>query len=79
MAEHLPATDRVVFLTLDIFDLHPGQKLSSVAALNEFLSALVMIKQLGGLVRKKTWLRMTMCIEATIPFRGFTAGWRKPL
>src|SRR5258706_1301236 len=62
--------DRLVMLTLDVFDLHPGQQLSSVAALNEFLSALVMNKQLNGLVRAKDLLCMTLCIEATIPFRG---------
>jgi hypothetical protein len=53
--------------------LRPGQKLSSVAALNEFLSALVMVKQLGGFVPEKDLLGMSVCIEATIPFRGFTA------
>ena len=65
--------DRIVLMTLDVFDLRPGQKLSSVTALNEFLSALVMLKQLGGLVPEKDLLGMTVCIEATIPFRGFTA------
>jgi len=73
VAENIPATDRTFFLTLEIFDLHPGQKLSSVEALNEFLSALVMNIQLDGLVPEKTLVLMTMCIEATIPFRGFTA------
>jgi len=72
IAENLLPEDRIVFLTLDVFDLHPGQKLSSVFALNEFLSALVMNKQLGGLVSEKDLMRMTVCIEATIPFRDFT-------
>ncbi len=70
VADNLPTDDRLVMLTLDVFDLHSGQKLSSVAALNEFLSALVMNKQLAGLVREKDLLCMTLCIEATIPFRG---------
>jgi hypothetical protein len=65
--------DRIVLMTLDVFDLRPGQKLSSVTALNEFLSALVMLKQLGGFVPEKDLLGMAVCIEATIPFRGFTA------
>lgn len=72
VAENLPADDRLVLLTLDVFNLQKGQKLSSVDALNEFLSALVMNKQLGGLVREKDLLCMTLCIEATIPFRGLT-------
>jgi hypothetical protein len=72
VAENISDDDRIAFLTLDVFDLHPGQRLSSVVALNEFLSALVMNKQLEGLVTEKDLLRMTLCIEATIPFRGFT-------
>ncbi len=70
VAENLPANDRLVMLTLDVFDLHAGQQLSSLNALNEFLSALVMNKQLDGLVREKDLLCMTLCIEATIPFRS---------
>ncbi len=62
--------DRLVALTLDIFHLAPGQKLSSLDMLNEFLSALVMNKQLSDLLPEKDLLRMTLCIEATIPFRG---------
>jgi len=72
VAENIPVTDRLFFLTLEIFDLVPGQKLSSVTAMNEFLSALVMNKQLAGLVSEKNLALMTICIEATIPFRGFS-------
>lgn len=72
VAETLPSDDRLLLMILDVFDLKHGQKLSSVAALNEFLSALVMNKQLDGLVREKDLLCMTLCIEATIPFRGLT-------
>ena len=70
IADNLPADDRLLMLTLDVFDLHAGQLLSSADALNEFLSALVMNKQLDGLVREKDLLCMTLCVEATIPFRG---------
>ncbi|MEI7845759.1 MAG: hypothetical protein WCK35_08145 [Chloroflexota bacterium] len=73
VAGFIPKTDRIFFLTLDIFDLQPGQLLSSVAALNEFLSALVMNKQLSGLVSEKDLTFMTICIEATIPFRGISS------
>jgi hypothetical protein len=73
VAENVSIDDRIAFMSLDVFDLRPGQRLSSVVALNEFLSALVMNKQLAGLVSEKDLIRMTLCIEATIPFRGFTA------
>ena len=72
LAEDLPEDDRLVMLTLDVFDLHRGQKLSSLTTLNEFLSALVMNKQLDGLVSEKDLLCMTLCVEATIPFRSLT-------
>ncbi|PWH14557.1 MAG: hypothetical protein DDG60_07340 [Anaerolineae bacterium] len=73
VAEHLSPDDRQVALIMDVFNLLPGHRLSSLAALNEFLSALVMCKQIGGLVHDKDLLRMALCIEATIPFRPFTA------
>ncbi|HEY3313167.1 MAG TPA: hypothetical protein VGK00_16125 [Anaerolineales bacterium] len=68
----VPQTDRLYYLTLEIFDLLPGQKLTSSAGLNEFLSALVMNKQLGGLLPHKCLALMTMCIEATVPFRAYS-------
>jgi hypothetical protein len=40
------------------------------------MSALVMNKKLSGLVSDKDLMRMTMCIEATIPFRSFSADGR---
>jgi hypothetical protein len=73
IAENLSADDRLIAIILDVFDLQAGQKLTSVEALNEFLSALVMTKQLQGLVSEKDFLRITVCIEATIPFRGYNA------
>jgi hypothetical protein len=72
VVENLSDDDHMIVLTLGLFDLQLGQKLSSVDAMNEFLSAVVMIKQLDGLVSERDLLRMTVCIEATIPFRGHT-------
>lgn len=72
IVDELPYNERLFMLTLDVFNLHRSQKLSPVT-LNEFLSALVMNKQLSGLVREKDLLCMTLCIEATIPFRGLAA------
>lgn len=71
--DNISDNDGLTLLTLDVFNLHPGQKVISMAVLNEFLSALVMNKQLGDLLSKKDMLRMNLCIEATIPFRGRNA------
>ncbi len=67
-----PAHDMLFRVTLKIFDLKPGRQLSPSNGLNEFLSALAMIVMLKGIVRTKDLLRMILCIEATIPFRGNT-------
>lgn len=73
VAENLSPEERQVALIMDVFDLKPGQRLTSISSLNEFLSALVMCKQIGGLVSERDLLRIALCIEATIPFRPFTA------
>jgi len=76
VADDISADDRIVFLTMEVFDLHAGEKLDPSVALNEFMSALVMNKQLAGLVPDKDLLRMTLCVEATIPFRSTSADGR---
>lgn len=70
---NIPPQDRLAYLTLDVFALKPGQSLASMSVLNEFLSALVLNRQLGDLLTTKDILRMNLCIEATVPFRGRNA------
>ncbi len=74
VARTISPDDRLIRLTLDVFNLRPGQHISSVDALNEFLSAVVMVKELEGIVSDADMLRMILCIEATIPFRGRDAN-----
>jgi hypothetical protein len=62
--------DRLYRLVLRVFDFRAGQSLSPYGGLNEFLSAMLMVKKLEGFVPEKDLLKMTVCIEATIPFRG---------
>jgi hypothetical protein len=70
ISKNIQEKDRLIWMTLDVFNLKAGQKLSSVDALNEFLSALVLVRELGDIVETKYLLQMIVCIEATIPFRG---------
>jgi hypothetical protein len=70
ISKNIPVDDRLIWMALDVFNLKTGQKLTSLDALNEFLSALVMVKELGDLVDTVDLLRMVVCIEATIPFRA---------
>jgi hypothetical protein len=72
VSDTIPEEDCLAHLTLDVFGLRSGQELISMAVLNEFLSALVLNRQLGDLLGPKDILRMNLCIEATIPFRGPT-------
>jgi hypothetical protein len=66
----LPKEDRILQLTLEVFNFTPGKMLSPNDGLNEFLSALVMAKKLQGLISDHDLLRLIVCIEATIPFQG---------
>ena len=70
ISEQTDLDDRRCLLPLLIFGLQPGQTLSPVAGLNEFLSALYLNMLLGGLLWERDLVKVTVCIEATIPFRG---------
>ncbi len=61
---------RGFIFALKIFDLQPGEHLSPTNGLNEFLSTLVMVEKLEDLVCEKDLLKLIVCLEATIPFRG---------
>lgn len=70
LSSHLLDEDRILQLTLEVFNFIPGKTLSPNNGLNEFLSALVMAKKLQGVVSDQDLLKMIVCIEATIPFQG---------
>lgn len=72
LREMIPSNERLVWMTMEVFDLRAGERLSPFNGLNEFLSAVVMCKQLEGFLQEKDLLCMALCIEATIPFRGLT-------
>ena len=53
-----------------LFGFVPRQELSPFTGLNEFLSAVVAVRALGGYLDQKALLAIVVCIEATVPFRG---------
>lgn len=69
LTEHVAAGDSMVRMAFEMFDLRPGQEFPAVGTLNEFLSAVVMLKQLEAFVPARALLLMTLMIETTIPFR----------
>jgi hypothetical protein len=62
--------DGKVWLVREVFDLAPGQELNVLGGLNEFLSAVVAIHDLGPLLNDIQVAAVAACIRATIPFRG---------
>lgn len=73
LMENVPQSDRLYHLTLEIFGCQPGQRCTQADGVNELLSALFMVKTLEGIVPETPLLKMVVCVEATIPFRGVEA------
>jgi hypothetical protein len=61
--------DRMVRVVQEIFGFSGGQTVPPTAGLNEFLSAVVMVKKLENLLPDKTLFKLVVCIEASVPFR----------
>lgn len=57
-------------LVREIFDFPPGQELNVFGGLNEFLSAVVAIHDLGALLSDMQVAAVAACIRATVPFQG---------
>src|SRR5580698_4638299 len=57
-------------LVREIFDLTPGQELKATGGLNEYLSAVVAIHDLGERLNDIQVATVAACIRATIPFQG---------
>jgi len=80
LAAHGPtgdlSRDRPYGDCLAVFGFRPGQALQPFTGLNEFLSALVMMKVLEAHMPRATRIAIAACIEASIPFRGVDAQGR---
>jgi hypothetical protein len=70
LADPMPENHGRVEWLLEVFGFHAGQQITFNQGLNEFLSALVTVKNLGGLIEEHDLFQVVVCIEATIPFRG---------
>jgi hypothetical protein len=74
VASKAPTGEPLFEMVLRIFGFERGHELPIAAGLNEFLSAVVMVRKLAGLVPAEALLRATLCIEGTIPFRSSGEG-----
>ena len=66
----IPGDDDCVICLIEVFGFQPGRLITFGAGLNEFLSALVAVQFLSGLIEDHDLFAIILCIEATIPFRG---------
>ena len=78
LTAHMDPADAAFSRTLEVFAFKPGQQLTPLGGQNEFLSALTLNKSLEGIVSAQDLLKATVCIEATIPFRGINAQGESP-
>lgn len=61
--------DPLLASVADIFGFSSGEILSPFGGLNEFLSAVMAVRCLDGVMTREDQVRVAVCIEATIPFR----------
>ena len=61
-------------LVRETFDFSPGEELTVLGGLNEFLSAVVAVHDLGELLSDLQVTAVAACIRATIPFQGLDAA-----
>jgi hypothetical protein len=70
LAAGVAPEDRASRLCLGIFGFVEGQALPVFGGLNEYLSALAMMRLLGDHLPEAILVAVGACIEASIPFRG---------
>jgi hypothetical protein len=76
LAADIPESDRTFHICLAIFGFQAGNALKPFGGLNEFLSALVMMKALENHLPRRESIAIATCVEASIPFRGLNAAGR---
>jgi len=79
MHDVVESNERGIFLTqtpdkllrdvMSIFGMTPGQELSPAKGINEFLSAVLAVRELRDDLETKALWTIAACIEGTIPFR----------
>ena len=72
------AADEALELNLRVFGFERGEELPAFGGMNEFLSSLLMAKELYRTIDTISILKVAACIEATIPFRGPDKKGRPP-
>ena len=66
--------EELLLMVESIFGMVPGQEMSPMKGLNEFLSAVSAVRVLSTVLDKKHLAQIACCVEATIPFRPARDG-----
>jgi len=66
--------DELLLLVLYIFGLEFDQVMTPFTGLNEYLSAMICVRELKQLLPSMVLAELAICIEATIPFRPLIDG-----
>ncbi len=72
--EGIPAEDKSFHALCSLFGKLPGSILKPSSGLNEFLSALAMLRLMSPYLDFEQLIAVLVCIEASIPFRGLNAA-----
>lgn len=67
-------TDHLLRMVLTIYGFQPGQVVTPMTGLNEYLSAIIAVRELEPLLSLPVLAQIACCIEATIPFRPVVDG-----
>ncbi len=70
----LAEADAMLHMVMCVFGVEKQRICTMSSGLNEFLSALYMVKKLEGVLSPVDLMRLTACIEASIPFRSAVDG-----
>lgn len=69
-----PGTDSLLDMTIRLFGYSIHQEVTPMTGLNEFLSAVIAVRELEALLPRKLLAQIASCIEMTIPFRPSIDG-----
>lgn len=71
--------DEMLKMVLRVFGFAEDAELSPMQGLNEFLSAVIAVRELKPVLDTRILAEITCCIEATIPFRSVDSDGKTPM
>ena len=63
------ASDELLHMVVQLYNFEPNQVVTPFTGINEYLSAVIAVRELEVLLPRTVLAQIAVCIEATIPFR----------